>query len=160
MYKIWLQNIKLSKIKNTNNIFQTLNAVKENDNMLLLDTGVFKIKDTYKLYKLDIKNLITDTLDNYCTLENNEKINIVYQNEIWNQIKNHDADYFNNQIINVKRYIIHKNQLVSLVFEYYNNKLHDFYFISKDSYFLIFFSNVLSLYKAIPILEAYVQYKV
>ena len=48
MYKIWLQNIKLSKIKNTNNIFQTLNAVKDSDNMLLLDTGVFKIKDTYK----------------------------------------------------------------------------------------------------------------
>tara|TARA_Y100000389_G_scaffold204982_1_gene261565 strand:+ start:5861 stop:6316 length:456 start_codon:yes stop_codon:yes gene_type:complete len=133
MYKIWLQNIKLSKIKNTNNIFQTLNAVKDSDNMLLLDTGVFKLKDTYKLYKLDIKNLTTNTLDNYCTLENNEKINIVYQTETWNQIKNHDAHYFNSHIINVDRYIIHKNQLVSLVFEYYNNKLHDFYFISKEA---------------------------
>jgi len=131
MYKIWLSNIKLKNINLTNELL--LNATKEVDNMLLLNNGVIKVNDTYKLYKLDVENLVTDTLDNYCELENNKKIDIVYQTETWNQIKHSDSDYFNNKIISVERHIIYKNQLVSMIFEYYNNKLHDFYFLSKEA---------------------------
>ena len=76
MYKIWLSNIKLKNINLTNELL--LNATKEVDNMLLLNNGVIKVNDTYKLYKLDVENLVTDTLDNYCELENNKKIDIVF----------------------------------------------------------------------------------
>jgi hypothetical protein len=132
MYKVWIKDLNLKKIKHLNNVMGE-GVEKMNERIILVENGVYKCENNYKLYKLDTEKLNPNTLDDYIIEETTKtKIGIHYQNETWNEYKNHDNNYFNNKVAEIQRYIINKGQLVSPIFEYYNNDLYDFYFLTNE----------------------------
>tara|TARA_B100000795_G_scaffold10722_1_gene7530 strand:- start:4522 stop:4944 length:423 start_codon:yes stop_codon:yes gene_type:complete len=128
MRKIYLKNVNAvneKKMKKLNDNY--IKRVKK-EKRILCNDGFYKFIDN-KLFKFNIKFKIISENDISFDIEENYTKCVIYQ-----------IPYDNIEVI-IETYIYKINDETNLIFEYYKNKLNDFYIITKtklhnDNYIL------------------------
>lgn len=114
------------KIFKINNIHE-FKKNELDEKWILSDDGIYKYSDN-KLFKYKCKlesNIIRDNIED----------TIIETSECWKNYSEEDIIPINHEILHVKKIIYKFNEksLTSLIFEYINNNIHDFYFESNES---------------------------
>ena len=121
----YLINIPKKTFK-INNIHE-FKKLEIDEKWILSDDGIYKYSDN-KLFKYK------------CRLESNIngdniKDTIIETSECWENYSEEDIIPINHEVLQVKKiiYKLNEKSLTSLIFEYTNNNIHDFYFESNES---------------------------